>query len=493
MQSESGKLLIGWSERDVTPDKPVFLAGGGINYSRGVMDPLSVTAMAISSENASDTAVFVSCDRVSIPEEILLRCRQKIKENLPQIDTDKIILNATHTHSAPHIEKKSVLPDIPEGAMSPDEYAGIFIAGVSNAVCRAWENRRPSGFSYGLGFAVVGHNRRVAYSNGTRKMYGMTDDPLFSHIEGYEDHGVDLFFTFDESDNLTGVVINLACPAQETEGISYVSADFWHEVREEVRSKFGKDLFILPQCAPAGDQSPHRLVYKQYGQSNRHEPVDRMLKLKGITMRREIGRRVASALGDVLPHIKQDIRREVILRHVVKTIELPGWMVPEDVYRNAKSSCEEIEKTEPVFAKDEKRKSGEINRCRALMKRYEEQESAAMLPMELHVIRLGDIVFATNSFELFLDYGIQIKARSSADQTFLIQLCPRGYFGGYLPSARAVNGWLGEKGDIPVDDGSPGGGARGYGAGILTSSVGPAGGRVIVEETLKAVRGLWSE
>jgi len=47
-------------------------------------------------------------------------------------------------------------------------------------------------------------------------MYGRTNDPNFSHIEGYEDHYVDLLFTWDPDGKLTGIIVNLACPSQET-------------------------------------------------------------------------------------------------------------------------------------------------------------------------------------------------------------------------------------------------------------------------------------
>ena len=54
--------------------------------------------------------------------------------------------------------------------------------------------------------------------------------------------------------------------------------------------------------------------------------------------------------------------------------------------------------------------------------------------MELHVIRLGDVAIATNVFELFTEFGIQIKARSRALQTFVIQLAGPG---SYVPPRRA--------------------------------------------------------
>ena len=40
------------------------------------------------------------------------------------------------------------------------------------------------------------------------------------------------------------------------------------------------------------------------------------------------------------------------------------------------------------------------------------------MPVEVHIIRIGDVVIATNPFELYLDYGMRIKGRSPAVQTF---------------------------------------------------------------------------
>jgi len=88
----------------------------------------------------------------------------------------------------------------------------------------------------------------------------------------------------------------------------------------------------------------------------------------------------------------------------------------------------------------------------------------------LHALRLGDVAIGTNEFELYTDYGIQIKARSPAVQTFIIQLAAGS--GGYLPTERAVRG-------------------GGYGAVIQSSRIGPEGGQVLVERTLEEVNALW--
>ena len=57
-----------------------------------------------------------------------------------------------------------------------------------------------------------------------------------------------------------------------------------------------------------------------------------------------------------------------------------------------------------------------------ILRRAELQEVLDIVDTEVHIIRLGSVAIATNPFELFLDYGNQIKARSLAEQTFLVQL-----------------------------------------------------------------------
>ena len=92
--------------------------------------------------------------------------------------------------------------------------------------------------------------------------------------------------------------------------------------------------------------------------------------------------------------------------------------------------------------------------------------------MELHALRLGEVALATNPFELYLDYGQRIKARSPARQTFLVQLS--GDYLGYLPTLRAVSG-------------------GGYGALVINGSVGPDGGDLLVEKTLNTFYRLWDK
>ncbi|MHC4707480.1 MAG: hypothetical protein ACYS8I_10395, partial [Planctomycetota bacterium] len=307
-----------------------------------------------------------------------------------------------------------------EGVMKASEYASFFLERISEAVVKAWRSRKPGGMSWALGHAVVGLNRRAHYFDGSTVMYGSARKDNFSNIEGYEDHAVEMLFFWGPSQVLTGIVINLACPSQETEGLSVISADFWHDTRNEIRNRLSDDVFIFPQCAAAGDISPHRMF--------REKAEDLMRKRRGLSWRQEIARRIANAVEDGLVYAKSEIQTNTIFKHAVARIDLP---VHEPL-------------SLPFYQTDD------------------------VKPIEFHVIRLGDIALATNPFELYLDYGIRIKARSKAVLTFVVQLsCQES---GYLPTEKAIRG-------------------GGYSADKFI--VGPQGGRVLVDETVKRINAMW--
>jgi hypothetical protein len=79
------------------------------------------------------------------------------------------------------------------------------------------------------------------------------------------------------------------------------------------------------------------------------------------------------------------------------------------------------------------------------------------------------MAFATNPFELYLDYGIQMKVKSPATQTFVVQLAGGG---SYLPTQRSINGGA-------------------YGAVPASTIFGPEGGKELVAKTVEMLNSLW--
>jgi len=474
----AGKLSVGWACADITPPQPVALCGQfGLRISKRVNDPLTATALAIEARDDNgvlDQAVMVSADVVCIRRVDLERVRTLVKPRVPDLDPAKILINTTHTHTAPVLvdaKEENLHPHdlmatfvyrVPEkGVMQPKDYAELFAARVADAVVEAWKARKPGGVSWSLAYAVVGHNRRAHYANGRSQMYGATDRPEFDTFESTFDPGVELLFTWDAERKLTGVAVNLACTSQEVESADYVSADFWHDARLELRKRHGQELAILPLCSAAGDQSPHLLFRKQAEATLR--------KRKGnLTPRQEIGQRIAAAVDAGLELAKTDIRTEAPFTHKMQMIPLPVRKATQQEYEAAKKGYEELEAK--GLDKLDSPNYIQWRLKRNIVARYEIQDEQSIYQTEVHTMRLGDIAVATNPFELYIDYGLRMKARSPAEQTFVVQTACDSL--GYLPTERGVAGGH-------------------YSAEIMSNIVGPEGGRLLVERTVESLKAMW--
>jgi len=497
-------LRIGWATVDITPDRPVVLRGQfHARVSEGVLDHVTATALALEKVEggaAKDRAVLVSCDLVAIGDELRDRVREHVRTALPDLDPRQVFLNATHTHTAPSFGSRAQDRDaavaraqgwdlphvwadwgIELPAMPGVEYREFAAARIAEAVEQAWKSRKPGGIGFGLGSAVVGHNRLTVYDSGKSQLYGPTERPDFSHIEGYENHGVGLIFTWDRNRKLTGVVVNVACPSQCSEHLYQVSADFWHDTREELRRRLGPDLFVLPQASAAGDQSPHLI-----GRGSTHENAEqRMERLTGRNRRQQIAHHLSDAILSVLPHLEKTIEWSPTFAHRVASVELTRRQVSADDVTAAASESdrwrqryEELRRALAEHPETKRKNRWYVDITQAyrrmtwgagVRERFESQQEHPKLSYEVHILRIGDMTLATNPFELYLDYGIQIQQRSRAVQTFVVQLTGAGT---YLPTRRSIAGGA-------------------YGAVPASTAIGPEGGRELVEQTLALIESVF--
>lgn len=96
-------IFIGASEVDTTPSLPAALDGQmHVRIAEAVESPLTAQVVVVNSQKndgSSNTSVWVTCDLVTIPTELLELIRLSVAKRLPDLDPEKIIVNATHTHT----------------------------------------------------------------------------------------------------------------------------------------------------------------------------------------------------------------------------------------------------------------------------------------------------------------------------------------------------------------------------------------------------------
>jgi len=477
--ADGATLYVGAVSCDITPDVPSFLAGQfSPRVSKGVEYPLTANILALESregDQSLDSAIIISVDTAVVRASFLLPVREAIQKQLPDFDLGKLIIAATHTHSAPP-SRDGHFKQV-EGVLVPSDYVKFVASKVGPGAKAAWDGRKPARFSYGLGHAVVAYNRRAVYADGTAVMYGRTNDPNFRAIEGMEDHDVNSMFFWDTSDKLLAMVVNVSCPSQEVESNRLLSSDYWGPTREQLQAKYGDDVVVVGLCGAAGDQSPH-LRYRKAAD-------DRMTALRKLDRLQEIARRIVRGVDEVYEVAQKAKEDDVVLKHQYTVVDLPERIVTEAEYRACKAEAERW-KASPG--------DGRGNWNARVVARYErlKADPHPVLPTPVNVVRIGDTVICTNQFELYTDFGIQMKARSKAVQTFVVQLAngaakpeppadapeeEKSYWhyssgGTYLPSQRAVEG-------------------GGYGAVIQSNAVGPEAGQVLVEETVKMINAMF--
>jgi hypothetical protein len=474
----NARLLVGWAQGDITPTRPAALGGMGyLRISKEVSDPLTVTAMALEAPYQTDgpsQVIIASADLTSITPNMMAAVRNALRQNHPEIDPSRVMLSATHSHTAPPLSAYGQQTD----AMVEPEYMEWAAPRIAATLAKAWNNRQPGGISYGLSHAVVAHNRVVTYTSGEAKMYGKVNQADFSHIEGFEDHALHLLFTWNAQGKLTGVLLNTTATAQTRASESVVSADYWHETRVELRKRLGEKLFVLPQVSSAGDQAPTPLVDAR--------AEKRMEKLTGRTRRDQVAQRLADGVMAIYDVMQKNIEWSPVLRHRTQIVKLPRRQLTAQDKAEAQetivTSQADLDKFQaqlqanPALAQDtqwmrrQNRAGWHLSRAKRVLAI---EEGEPFNDVELHALRLGDVAFTFNPFELYLDYGVRIKARSKAVQTFVVELANAWYL--YLPTERSIAG-------------------RAYGATPPSSRhSGPEAGKLLVEWAVENINALWDE
>jgi len=478
-------LEIGWAERDVTPNlnagKKIPLVGQYyVREATNIHSRLKFACCVM--RQGDEQAVMCSLDVVSLWGPFTAKLAERLHEKVPQIRPESVFVGCPHTHSAPSVRpcytpQADAWAKKNPGYLTPNEYADFVIEKAVDACAEAWRNAKPGKVARAFGNARLGHCRIALFNDGTSEMYGNTHrDGFVGMLEG-EDSGVEMLFTYDAVGRKTGVFVNAACPAQVMELTHDVSSDLAGATREKLKAAYGADFHTIYHLGAGGDQSPRDLVRAEDEGGNGWDAKtvdvlsDRLVKCV---------RESAGQVKDCPP----------VLKHRVSNLKLPLRRVTPEEVAAAKADLAKLEAKWPgTTAWDDfmrevlhyEKNGGRLpydsklhpyavmDVDRAVIARAELQEKEPVVDVESHVVRIGDVAFVTNPFELYLVFGQTIKARSAAKQTFLIGKCDSK---GYVPTEKSER-------------------AVGYSGGVNVGRIGHVGGFQFCDETVKGISALF--
>ena len=192
--------------------------------------------------------------------------------------------------------------------------------------------------------------------------------------------------SFDEKEELTGAIINVPCPSQNTENEYYLSADYWNDVRIAIRKKYG-DIYLLPQARRRAIWRRAFLHYKRaqdrrfrlkYGESFAKKGLERTA--------RQIAERIAAAFDEVCTG---PARRKSgsAHHHVVETVQLSKRLISDEEYAYDKQGyAQEMAKEYRTDGDPQERLFQNSvlyslrNRYKGIIDRYEAQRNSSSFP-----------------------------------------------------------------------------------------------------------------
>lgn len=151
------RLLVGVARVDITPIAPIPLAGFAARDNapfEAIDHPLALKAFWWSVGDKH--ALLVVADILWWAPERVDGLRARIADRWP-VTPDRIILHATHTHSAPQASRIFT----PSLGLADDSWVALLERRLLDAVGGAWERRLPARVRRGRGASSIGINRRV--------------------------------------------------------------------------------------------------------------------------------------------------------------------------------------------------------------------------------------------------------------------------------------------------------------------------------------------
>lgn len=186
----------GLASRSITPESALWMAGFAARTkpSEGKLQELYVKALALD-DGSKRAAVLVTADILGFPADLAQRIAERVKKK-HGIARDRLILNASHTHSGP------VVGDTLRVAYSMTEtqwkavrdYTAVLEDRVVECIGAALTQRKPARLRFGHSTASFATNRRKAINPN-----------------GPVDHDVPVLRIETENGTLLGVVFGYAC------------------------------------------------------------------------------------------------------------------------------------------------------------------------------------------------------------------------------------------------------------------------------------------
>ena len=405
---------------NITPPLGTRIPGGfRPRYAENVDDELFAKAVVI--DNGTTRIAIVTCDLIAIPEKVADAAKARIADRC-DIPAAHVMVNATHTHTAVAIADLLGVDEDP----GYTEWVSLKIAdAVELAVWRLKPAR--------VGFASVNEeritfNRRWHMKDGTVRFNPGIENPDLVEPTGTIDPELTMMYV-EATDDGTPIsaVANFSLHYIGTDNSNALSADYFGHFDRRMKRYLGDTCISLLWNAASG-------------QINNTD-------FSGRTKWTASGHQQAVKMANVLAgHFIVEMQ----LMEMHETLDLSGDLATL-TFQRKEITAEDLKVAEQVLSVPQGTydayETGPFSWVvgqpipQALVDVYaHECQRLAKLPTQMtapvQVIRLGEAAIVALPGEVFVETGMNIKAKSDANPTFLVSLA-NGYIG-YICTDKAL-------------------------------------------------------
>ncbi|HOZ49410.1 MAG TPA: hypothetical protein PLO37_04210 [Candidatus Hydrogenedentes bacterium] len=385
-------IHAGFAEVDITP--PVGISKIGwikdIKADR-ILDPLYGRVAIFESDG--ETIAFVQMDTLQVRWTQTNEIRQHVAERFGY-PGDRVMVCATHNHAGPAVaDAGEVQMDL--------HYTAQTVERIVTAFGEAQHGLATARIGMGRCFEFgVSQNRRVIMRDGTVRTHGTFDDPEALCLGGPIDPEVAVIGARGADGRLMGCLVNFACHPTHHGGDTAISAGFPGVLAARLK-RYGCPVTLFLNGASG---NIHTADPTQGGR-------DRTME--------EVGNRLSEDVRGVLGSMT--LRSDVRLDSRLKSVELPYREPTEEEVEGRVRGAQRF--VDPRVYDD---------MIPAIVERIRER---GVQPAEIQAHVIDECVLVSVPCELFVQYGLQIKAQAHPRQALIV-----GYANGqigYVPHKEA--------------------------------------------------------
>ncbi len=414
-------MRAGFADTDITPELGMEQPGGyGKVFHKAMHDPCKARAAVF--DDGRKTVAVVGLDALIVPRALVLAARKRIQTRCG-IPGEAVLINASHSHSsgptgmvqpgefdsAPELVRKLAYD---QSSTADPRYLKLVEDQIVEAVCRAHAQRADRQCGIGRGREdQAAFNRRFRMKNGRTFTHPGQGNPDIVKAAGPIDPEVGVIAAWDRGGWLAGCIVNYACHA--TASPPGISANWIYYMERAIRGIFGQQVVVV-------------FVQGACGDITQVDNLSPYVRPSGFEDAQFVGGRVGAEAAKAMFSMARGTLAPIEYRSRILKIarRAPAPDRVAKAFELVKQEPKSVGVTEWTFAKETVMLDDLIRR-------------EPVADVEVQAIQIGPAVFVSNPAEYFVEFGLEIKAKSRFDFTFPAELS-NGCVG-YVPTEEALS------------------------------------------------------